>query len=498
MKSIREVFQFDFIKWILTNQETIPLVRLYFIISMVGFVVLKVIYPFPNFMPPDSYSYLDSAFFNDSIAIWPVGYSKFLRIISCLTSSHFFLIFTQYSILQISLLYLLFSIKYFLDINVRLVKFWIVVFSFNPILLQIANFVSSDCIFISLSIIWITQLFWIVFRPNLVILPHILVILFALFVRHNAIYYPLISICGLIFSHSRPKYIICSVMGIGAVVSSMIFVNGYNYRKLTGENQYSAFGGWQIAANSLYGYAHVLNRNSMKLEKFRILDSIVVRHFDSLNNLSVRPDYDVYVYYQWDQKSPLRDYMKYHWRKNNSEEFFRKYASVAPLYSSYGFYIIRTYPSYYLKYFVWPNTVKYFMPPTRFLGNYNLKRDTVEPIAIKWFFWKNNKLWNYRGLEIPESKAASYLFAIFNVFFLLGCIFISVQFRSFGICLFEKKLFALTFTLWVTNFLFSVLSAPIELRYQLFQFILIFLLVTRIVTLVVNKYMQQDKGIALS
>jgi len=79
--------------------------------SIVSFILFKLLYPYPDFFS-DSYSYLEAAYFNQDIAIWPIGYSKFLWAFHYLTHSDTAFVAFQYFFLQISALYLFFSILY--------------------------------------------------------------------------------------------------------------------------------------------------------------------------------------------------------------------------------------------------------------------------------------------------------------------------------------------------------------------------------------------------
>ena len=162
--------------------------------SILGFGLLKWAFPYPNFLP-DSYSYLEAAFTNRGINMWPIGYSAFLRLFSSFTRSDTALVLCQYLLLQSSILYLCFTIRYLLRPGKWLFAIIVGACILNPLTLFVSNFVSSDAIFAAISIIWLTQLFWIVCRPGLwLILRHALILVTAFTVRYNALYYPLISL----------------------------------------------------------------------------------------------------------------------------------------------------------------------------------------------------------------------------------------------------------------------------------------------------------------
>src|SRR5579872_6995040 len=88
-----------FKKWIWQDPENKRLLLLSVIVIVIQFIWLKLLYPYPNFMPPDSNSYMQSAFNNQTINMWAIGYSKFLRLISSFTNSHFILTLLQYLML---------------------------------------------------------------------------------------------------------------------------------------------------------------------------------------------------------------------------------------------------------------------------------------------------------------------------------------------------------------------------------------------------------------
>src|SRR5687767_10169252 len=74
-------------------------------IIIVQYAIFKVLYPFPNFMQPDSDNYIEAALKNDVINVWPIGYSKFILLIRTVTRSHFVLTAIQYVGLQFSIVY---------------------------------------------------------------------------------------------------------------------------------------------------------------------------------------------------------------------------------------------------------------------------------------------------------------------------------------------------------------------------------------------------------
>jgi hypothetical protein len=480
----------SFVSWLRQDEENRLLIRLSLIIDLISFSWLKIIYPYPNFMPPDSKSYLEAASNNQIINMWAIGYSQFLRLVSCFTDSHFVLVSLQYLFLQLSLLYFLFSIRYIIRPNKWAFRIIITGCIANPLYVHISNFVSSDAIFTALSFLWFAQLLWILYQPcKTVILIHAVTLLLAFMIRYNALYYPFISTIVILLSKANKTQ---KIWGIGLVT---IFIGAFvtrtlnQYNIVTGTPQFSAFGGWQLASNALYGYAHAEIEQSENVPiHFRRLHKLVNQHMDSIKLLSKRPDSEVAIYYLWDFKSPLKVYMNNQWSKDNQANYFKRWASMAPLYRSYGSYLIKNHPIPFVKHYVWPNLIKYYVPPVGFLGSYNMGQDSAEPIAVTWFKWKDSFLPTYyKNKRISIMQYFSIANGVINLAFILSLIAFLLLSGFDKTNRYTKLIFFLTFIIWTCNMIFSVLAAPIELRYQLFPMGISFIFLVLLTTYIIEK-----------
>jgi hypothetical protein len=468
----------QFSKWIWQDSENRLTLKMAIPIIVLQFIVFKFLYPFPNFMPPDSFSYIEAANYHQYINVWSIGYSWFLLLFKSLSHSSTALVFFQYFILEISILYFLFSIRYMISTSKWLFRIMLVLSILNPLILHIGNFVSSDAIFSALSLIWFTQLLWLIFKPKPVtLLLHVAILIVAFIFRYNALYYPLISIMVIFFNNkliNRLKFLFIGLTLF--LLSVFIGKTQYEYYQETGVIQFSAFAGWQLGSNALYGYAHAkLDSPSTVPGEFRDLHRIVNTHMKYLNRFPsfLRPDHKVDIYYLWDFNSPLRVYMDKYWEADKTRPFFKRWAFMAPLYGSYGRYIIKKHPMQFIRYYIWPNFIKYYSPPTGFLGYYNLERDTVDRIAATWFEWKTNKIHSYfKNKKIFVSDFFPTGFAVINLVFLSGliCYITLGEFKRNK--QYIRKILQFTLVVWLANMFFSVFAAPIELRYQLFPMIM--------------------------
>lgn len=496
-----------FKEWLFKDSENKKLLWFTLVVAIVSFTWMKIVYPYPNFMPPDSYSYIEAAHDNLFINIWPIGYSKFLRLVSIFSQSHFILVLLQYLLLLSSVLYFLFTIRYLLSPGKWVFRIILAISIMNPILPQIANFVSSDCLFAALSLVWFTQLIWIVIKPSKKLLTlHAIVLLFAFMVRFIALYYPLISFALIMFNKMPAK---TRYYGIGLICLLLFLFVGrtqYEYNAKTSTIQYSAFGGWLMAASALYAYAHAQPDDLTAVPDYlRHLHKLVNDHMDSLKHLPYRPDKDIGVYYQWDFQSPLVIYRGQQWKHNKkSIPYFTKWASMGPLYQAYGRWLIMKHPKEFIQYYLLPNLIRYYQPPANFMGYYNLGMNTVDSTAVNWFGWKNNQLpLRSKDRIIHITAFLPKLLAIINSLFLLVAISFTLL-GGFKKCHpLSKKVLSITVLVLISNMVISVISAPIELRYQLFPMIITLPLCILFITWIIQSQetqstQKQEPGISIS
>ncbi|KAA2239885.1 NAD(P)/FAD-dependent oxidoreductase [Chitinophaga agrisoli] len=439
---------------------------------LIQFIIFKWLYPFAGFINGDSYAYLEAAYHNLDIYFYPIGYSRLLRLFSVFTKSDLALVTFQYLLLQGGIMYFLFTLFYFYNPR-RVVKAILFYFMlFNPVFLYLSNYVSSDAVFLSLSLIWLTQLFWIVYRPtNRMILQNV-VLLFILFtIRYNALYYPIIMAIAFLLSRAHVG------TKVAAFALGLILIGGFvqhtsnKYNILTGKRQFSPFTGWQLANNALYAYRYIDSADVKPVPaEFKELDRMVRTYFDTTRDTKKHPQemLQASTVYMWAPISPLQEYMKRKIPNDTSIGKLKQWATVAPLYAEYGAYLIKKYPAEFAEYYLWPNALKYYAPPVEFLQTYSTGVDSVPRIALAWFGYKSNKLTTqFRDFKVGVLNFYPVLIGVMNVVFLLGFIsFILLDGLRNNRCLY-KGLW-LIIPLWMTNLGFSVFASPIALRFQLF------------------------------
>lgn len=439
---------------------------------IIQFAVFKYLYPFANFIHDDSFSYLAAARENSTIATYPIGYSKFLRLVSVFAKPDLVLVSLQYLFIQCSTLFLLFTIFYFYNagkvIQALLLCFMIV----NPLSLHLGNMISSDGLFLALSMTWFALLLWIIFKPsNKIIFWHAIVLFAAFTVRYNALIYPLISL--LAFGLSKLSLLKKSIgLGFALLLFGLFFGhNIFQYKKLTGYWQYSPFSGWLLANNAMYAYREVDSADREPVPaQFRALDNMVRNFHDIHTNLQLGEDAAVYM---WTPDFPLMLYSYNLFKvKPYSALSFKKWASMGPLYNSYGWYIIKKYPLHFLRYYAWPNSQKYLFPPVEFLGYYNTGLPTIPEKVAKWFGYKDNHV----KTRIKNGKASilipyPYFVCIANIIILLMLLSYMLLKGWQHTPSFNKSIL-LAGCVWMMNAAFTIFTCAAALRFQAFTALL--------------------------
>jgi len=446
------------------------------IVYLLQFIIFKSNYPYANYMP-DSYSYLQAAAVNADVNMWPVGYSKFLRLFSSFSHSDTILTGLQYFFISISSLVFLFTLFYFTKPGKWVINILYTFFLFNLILLYVANYISADALFIGFSFLWLAHLVWIMYKPKTYMLfsqAFLLLILFT--IRYNAVYYPLIA--GLAFAFSR-QMIAVKLAGVAMSVLLISFSILYTSNKMkeqTGYRQFSAFAGWQLANNALYMYEHIPKESRYSFpKKFAKLDQMVKEHMDTLQRVKLTHlDSTSNFFYLWNPKGPLIQYMQRQWKNDSTTSYLIKWAGEAPLYKEYATILIRNYPIEYGKYFMLNNALKFAVPPGEFLSTYNMGLDSVNSIAKDWFNYKSQKIASHdrnQRKDVPIIKWYSVLSMLVLLSLLINWIGLIVfaGFKKMSPHLSKLLVFASAF--FVVNMCFSIVAAPIVLRYEVFVLI---------------------------
>lgn len=443
---------------------------------VVQFLLFKAFYPYPDFFS-DSYSYLYAAYARLDANIWPIGYSKFLWLFHACTHSHLALNFFQYLFLEVSGLYLYHTLVYWFPTGKNTRTVLCVFLFFNPLSLYLANYVSSDALFVGMSLVWLAELVWIVQRPNVWhLLGQAVVFGVAFTFRYNAMYYPLLA--GLAFLLSRQR-VYMKVAGVLLGPLLMVLFIGFcrnATHRMLGSSQFPPIlGGWQWANNALYMREYIdPDTTRFPTPETAELDRIARTYFREVP--PEQRDLLPYVanFFIRQPEAPLKQYMVKHCTIEGYGSEVRAWGKVSPVFGEYGTWLIRRYPWAFCRYYMLLNTKNYLFPPLEKLEMYNLGDDSMRPIAGFWFDHPELRVKSpSKGLQGYLLLVYPSLFAVLNLYFLWS-LFSFVRLGGFRKT--DRRtvyVLGLVVAFVALNFGFSVFANIIVIRYQVFPMLVL-------------------------
>ena len=477
MQTTEKQKSLSFKDWLLWGPRNKVILFFSIIAIFTQFFAFKYFYPFASYIHGDSFSYLNAAYKNLSINTYMIGYSMFLRFFSIITSSDTALVAIQYLLLQGSSLFFLLTIFYFYRPR-QLTRGLLFCFMlFNPLFLYMANLISSDALFLALSLVWFTLLLWIIiyFPSTMLLILHTFILYIAFTVRYNALIYPFIGALAIGFSNLSLRKKIAGIAAPLLLTGAFILYTCGQYKALTGTWQYSPFSGWQMTNNAMYAYRYVDSAKRKPVPaKFKALDNMIRTYFDSTRDIRKHPQeaLEASTVYMWAPQLTLYKYRNMQFTKDSTTSEFKRWASMGPFYAAYGAYIIRQYPWQYVQHFLWPNTQKYYAPPVEFLATYNSDKDSTAPIALKWFGYKSLRLKaRAKNLDAPVLEFYPILSGIINVVMLLGLLCFILLKGYLQNTTFRKGIL-LAGAVWIINAAFTIFASSAALRFQSFPILL--------------------------
>jgi hypothetical protein len=434
--------------------------------------LFKLAYPFPDFFV-DSYTYLQAAADQESISFRPIGYSLFLRLVHAISAKDLFLVTLQYALVQSASVCLFCSLRRWFEFSKGTARILLVFLLLDPLVLYVSNCVSSDALFTALSLFWIAGLLRLVRQPSWWKLAGQTILLAMIFtIRYNALYYPLVAAVAFLLCERKFVY---KATGIAAallvVIAGTVLIKGLT-RKQTGAAVFSAFSGWQMANNALNMYPYIpTDTTALPSSEGRQLTGLVQRYFDSAGASLQNKTPSATTSYMWDHSSPLNQYFN-SYRQVNHLSYFAAWNRVSPLYSTYGYSLVRKHPVAFGRYYCLPSVRRFFLPPLEVFARYNDGKDTIDAVARDWFRYRTSRVGAYSAtVQAVVLEPVTWLFLLLNGAFVVTAFLV---FRGRRIDLIT--VFKLIGAYFIANAGFCIFAAPNELRYQVVPVILIFLI----------------------
>ena len=155
----------------------------------------------------------------------------------------------------------------------------------------------------------------------------------------------------------------------------------------------------------------------------------------------------------------------------------------------------RRHPGDFLRYYIWPNLINYYVPDPEFLATYNMGRDTVEQVAKAWFGYKTNKVSTWGNNKRTDTVK------VFTIF--LSVIYLLFVLSLTGFLLLDgpkkvspgyMKTAGWAAVVWAGNCCFSVLASPIVLRYQVFPMIITLTVLSLLLAFLIRESRVEQAG----
>lgn len=442
--------------------------RVAVIACVVQFVIFKILYPFPDFFS-DSYSFIETAAKGDNFNIWPVGYSKFLSAVRMVTSSDVVVVAIQYVVMVGCSVIFFFTILYFYRPSTFATQILFVFLFVNPLVLYLCNYISSDSLFSALSLLWFAHLLWIVHESTRWHIYSHGILLFVIFtLRYNALYYPLVAMFAFLFSTRPIRQKLVGVLFPTVLIALFVMYTRREAYKMTGTYQFSVLSGWHWANNALYMYPYIEVDDAKISPSCKALHNMTAAYFkavpDEYRDVSPRRG----GFYFKHKDGPLRQYLSSYCQADpDRANDVRGWGAVAPVLSEYGTHLIKEHPVAYARYYLLPNVGNYFFPPLEKMSTYNMGRDRLGTSAREWFEYKS-KAARSVSFTLQGSVLSFFpmLFAIINVAFIAGLAWYgwtAAHRRPDSVNL--SRGLILTALFFLVSMAFSVVSAPMALRY---------------------------------
>jgi hypothetical protein len=453
-------------------------------ITLLEWIVFKLCYPFPDFFS-DSYSYIAAARLHLDVNIWPIGYSRFLYVFHLFSTSGLALVSFQYLMYTLSALYFYLTITYFYHTGKNTRIFLCLFLFFNPLFLYLANYVTSDMLFVSMSIVWLTQLIWILRRPKpyqIVVQAGLMFIMFTF--RYNAMIYPFITAGVFVLSKQKVWVKVMGIISGPALILPFVLLQSNSAKVMTGTSQFPPIlGGWQWGNNALYFRGFIQeDSNAFPTPQTAELDGIARQFFSQPYRPQDLLFSEVANFFIRHPEAPLKQYMGRHYHPITEYDNIAAWGKSAVVFEQYGKFLIKRHPWAFLRYYLLVNTKNYLIPPLEKLEIYNLGAYKIWQEGQSWFHYPSPKVWSI------SNRLQGYILGIFPIFFTILNVYYAIGLFLFihrgGLRRISSGFIypLLIITAFLTlNAAFSIFANIIVIRYQIFP-MLVFLVFAMLLT----------------
>lgn len=461
------IFRDHINRWLLTGAIAMALVKI---------LLFRHFFPYMDFTS-DTFPYMQAALLRLDYNIWPIGYSRFLWLFHQVSRSEIMLSVIQFAMLELSSLFFYFSVVYIFQVR-NFFRYGFYAFLLvNPLFIFLGNYLISDALFLTLGLLWITLVLWMLYRPaTWMLIVHGLLLAAAFTVRYNAMFYPFVALVPILLSRYKPWQKLLAVIFPLMLIAVFVQFMRQKSWEHSGVRTFSVFSGWQMMNNAMYMLPHLTMDSTTSRPEFALLQKDVYKFTRALHKMKKNVTPVDGSFYMWEAAGPQKRALQRFMQADTTKDTYTAWASLSVQFADYGADMIRRYPLQYARYYLLDNAKLYLLPPLEVLGSYN------RPV-IRGVKGTADVLFKNGDREMPRSKyddLQAFLMSLFpSLLVVCHLVFLEETIRYlvkkgirksnriFNISL----LFCWTFIL--ANFAFSVLAAPIVLRYQVLLIVLL-------------------------
>ncbi len=348
-----------FISFLSEKEQRIEIISLSAMISVLG-IIFYIYHPFP-FVFPDTGAYVVAAESDTLNVFRPMGYSYYLQLIHGISNSIVFVFITSYTLNAIVSLFFLYSFKYLYGLQNKWIFYAICACVFlSPTILFGTNFLMSDGLFNTLTVLFITTAIWMICNSNYIMVVIHLVSLAMLYnVRFAGMFFVPVSMIALYSTFKQKSIIIKSILTILPVILLFFLQKETRkeYKEITGVDTISGFSGWQLMNNAsvLIPKAKQLSTNDFEKGKEQLYHKFIISCPDSIFTTQAALSTSL----MWEQTSPFKQFT-FFYMQSEKKPYAIAWAEVGDMYSAYAKKLILAYPFDFIKDFLIPSFISFF------------------------------------------------------------------------------------------------------------------------------------------
>ena len=348
-----------FITFLLEKRQKREICILVPLLCILG-IVYHHLYPYP-FTFPDTGAYMLAAITGNTNIFRPMGYSWFISFIHNISGSIHFIFIASYLLHIVTSLYFVYSFKYLMKLENKYIFYTILFFVFlSPSILFCTNYLMSDGIFHSFTLIFLATALWIIYSPKIyTIVFHLMAFSYLYYIRYSGMFYLPISVFVLFLAYRNKNIFIRSLISIIPIILFFGIQSQAknNYRKATNINVVSGFSGWQLLNNAsvLFPEAKQIPINKIDSDKKKLLHQYITTLPDSLFTTEKALSSGL----MWNNGEPLKQFMFYYMSATKIP-YANAWPSMGELYGDYATDLILSHPFLFIKRFIWPSFLVFF------------------------------------------------------------------------------------------------------------------------------------------